>query len=168
MHFGSVHYNANTPGGLITDLELKAALENATTSFYRTNYFLTVPVQYIPDVIDREADRMAGLDAKIFAERLSKECTVVLNEMEIGQTNDMRQMMNALNRCAFQIAPNGHSTIGLKKHLFAAVEAKGKTLLAYHKRSYTPDNATLVLCGPFNENTLTIDRIACPRRVSVW
>ena len=159
MHFGSKHYNANTPGGLITDLELKSALENATTSFYRTNYFLTVPVQFIPDVIDREADRMDGLEAKIFAERLSKECTVVLNEMEIGQTNDMRQMMNALNRCAFQIAPNGHSTIGLKKHLFAAVEAKGETLLAYHKRSYTPDNATLVLVGPFNQNTLTIDQL---------
>tara|TARA_B100000963_G_scaffold361569_1_gene397773 strand:+ start:242 stop:2659 length:2418 start_codon:yes stop_codon:yes gene_type:complete len=159
LHFGSVHYNANTPGGIITDMELKSALMNATTSFYRTNYFLTVPVQYIPDVIDREADRMDGLEAKIFAERLSKECTVVLNEMEIGQTNDMRQMLNALNRCAFQIAPNGHSTIGLKKHLFAAVEAKGETLLAYHKRSYTPDNATLVLVGPFNENTLTIDQL---------
>ena len=157
MHFGSVHYNANTPGGLITDLELKSALENATTSFYRTNYFLTVPVQFLPDVIVREADRMAGLDAEIFAERLTKECTVVLNEMEIGQTNDMRNMLNALNRCAFQIAPNGHSTIGLKKHLFAAVDAKGATLLAYHKRSYTPDNATLVLAGPFNENTITID-----------
>ena len=157
MHFGSKHFNANTPGGLITDMELKSAIENATTSFYRTNYFLVVPVQFIPDVIEREADRMAGLDAEIFAERLQKECTVVLNEMEIGQTNDMRNMMNSLNRCAFQIAPNGHSTIGLKKHLFAAVEAKGKTLLAYHKRSYTPDNATLVLAGPFNENTITID-----------
>ena len=159
MHFGSKHFNANTPGGLITDMELKSAIENATTSFYRTNYFLVVPVQYIPDVIDREADRMRGLDAEIFAERLTKECTVVLNEMEIGQTNDMRNMMNALNRCAFQIAPNGHSTIGFKKHLFAAVEAKGKTLLAYHKRSYTPDNATLVLAGPFNENTITIDNL---------
>jgi len=157
MHFGSKHYNANTPGGLITDLELKAALENATTSFYRTNYFLNVPVQYIPDVINREADRMDGLDVKIFAERLKKEATVVLNEMEIGQTQDMRQMMNALNRCAYQLAPNGHSTIGHKKYLFAAVDAKGKTLLAYHKRSYTPDNATLVLVGPFNENTITID-----------
>ena len=157
MHFGSKNFNANTPGGLITDMELKAALENATTSFYRTNYFLTVPVQYLPDVINREADRMDGLDAEIFAERLGKEATVVLNEMEIGQTNDMRQMMNALNRCAYQIAANGHSTIGFKKHLFAAVEAKGKTLLAYHKRSYTPDNATLVLAGPFNENTITID-----------
>ena len=159
MHFGSKHYNANTPGGLITDMELKSAIENATTSFYRTNYFLNVPVQYIPDVILREADRMAGLDVKIFAERLGKEATVVLNEMEIGQTNDMRQMMNALNRCAYQIAPNGHSTIGVKKHLFAAVEAKGETLLAYHKRSYTPDNATLVLVGPFNKNTITIDAL---------
>ena len=159
MHFGSVHYNANTPGGLITDMELKSAIENATTSFYRTNYFLVVPTQFLPDVIDREADRMAGLDATIFAERLGKESTVVLNEMEIGMTNDMRNMMNSLNRCAYQVAPNGHSTIGFKKHLFAAVDAKGETLLAYHKRSYTPDNATLVLAGPFNENTITIDAL---------
>ena len=113
MHFGSVNYNANTPGGLITDLELKSAIENATTSFYRTNYYLVVPVQFLVDVIDREADRMRGLDVKIFAERLKKECTVVINEMEIGQTNDMRKLMNALNRCVSS-RPNGHSTIGLK------------------------------------------------------
>ena len=37
MHFGSPKYNANTEGGLITDMELKAGLENATT-FYRTNH----------------------------------------------------------------------------------------------------------------------------------
>ena len=159
MHFGSKNFNANTPGGVITDMELKSAIENATTSFYRTNYFLVVPVQYLKDVIVREADRMRGLDVKLFAERLDKECTVVLNEMEIGQTNDMRLMMNALNRCAFQIAPNGHSTIGKKHHLFAAVKNKGATLLAYHKRSYTPDNATLVLAGPFNQNTTTIQSL---------
>ena len=159
MHFGSKNFNANTPGGVITDMELKSAIENATTSFYRTNYFLVVPVQYLKDVIVREADRMKGLDVKLFAERLNKECTVVLNEMEIGQTNDMRLMMNALNRCAFQIAPNGHSTIGKKHHLFAAVKNKGETLLAYHKRSYTPDNATLVLAGPFNKDTLSIQSL---------
>ena len=159
MHFGSPKYNAHTAGGIITDMELKAGLENATTSFYRTNYFLTVPVQYIPDVLLREADRMSGLDTKIFCERLVKECTVVENEMEIGQTNPMRMMMNQVYKTAFNRQPNGHSTIGLKKHLEAAVENKGETLLAFHKRSYTPDNATLVLAGPFNENTISIEQL---------
>lgn len=157
MHFGSPKYNSNTPGGLITDMELKAGIENATTSFYRTNYFLTVPVHYIPDVLLREADRMSGLDTKIFCQRLVKECTVVENEMEIGQTNPMRMMMNHLYKIAFNTQPNGHSTIGLKKHLEAAVADQGKTLLAFHKRSYTPDNATLVLAGPFNSNTITVN-----------
>ena len=73
MHFGSAKYNANTEGGLITDMEMFGALENATTSFFRTNYFLTVPIHYIPMVIDREAARMRGLDTKIFAQRLTKE-----------------------------------------------------------------------------------------------
>lgn len=157
MHFGSPKYSANTAGGLITDMELKAGIENATTSFYRTNYFLTVPVHYIPDVLLREADRMSGLDTKIFCQRLVKECTVVENEMEIGQTNPMRMMMNHLYKIAFNTQPNGHSTIGLRKHLEAAVADQGKTLLAFHKRSYTPDNATLVLAGPFNSNTITVN-----------
>lgn len=158
MHFGSAKYNAHTKGGLITDMEMYGALENATTSFFRTNYFLTVPIDYIPMVIDREADRMRGLDTKIFAERLTKECTVVLNEMEIGQTNPMRMMMNQLYITAFRSQPM-HPTIGLRKHLEAAVASQGQTLLAYHKKSYTPDNATYVIAGPFSENTFTIDHL---------
>lgn len=158
MHFGSAKYNANTKGGLITDMEMYGALENATTSFFRTNYYLTVPMDYIPMVIDREADRMRGLDTKIFAERLTKECTVVLNEMEIGQTNPMRMMMNQLYLTAFRCQPM-HPTIGLRKHLEAAVASEGRTLLAYHKKSYTPDNATYVIAGPFSPNTFTIDQL---------
>lgn len=159
MHFGSPKYNENTPGGLITDMELKAGLENATTSFYRTNYFLTVPVQYLNDVLLREADRMHGLDTKIFCQRLIKECTVVENEMEIGQTNPWRMMCNQLGRVAFNRQPNGHSTIGIRKYLEDAVANEGKTLLAFHKRSYTPDNATIVLAGPFNEETISVDSL---------
>jgi len=158
MHFGSAKYNANTEGGLITDMEMFGALENATTSFFRTNYFLTVPIHYIPMVIDREADRMRGLDTKIFAQRLTKECTVVLNEMEIGQTNPMRMMMNQMYETAFRCQPM-HPTIGLRKHLKAAVACNGETLLAYHKKSYTPDNATYVIAGPFSPETLTIDQL---------
>lgn len=159
MHFGSPKFSANTKGGLITDMELKAALENATTSFYRTNYFLTVPVQFIPDVILREADRMNGLDTKIFLKRLLAEVTVVLNEMEIGQNSPMRAMLTQLHSIAFNQQPNGHSTIGLRKHLEATVKNKGENLLAFHRRSYTPDNATLVLAGPFNENTITVNAL---------
>ena len=158
MHFGSSKYNANTKGGLITDMEMYGAIENATTSFFRTNYFLTVPIDYIPMVIDREADRMRGLDTKIFAQRLTKECTVVLNEMEIGQCNPMRMMMNQLYETAFRCQPM-HPTIGLRKHLEAAVACNGETLLAYHKKSYTPDNATYVIAGPFSPETLTIDQL---------
>ena len=116
------------------------------------NDFNTVLIGNIPMVIDREADRMRGLDTKIFAQRLTKECTAVLNEMEIGQTNPMR-MMNQLyeTKTTFRCQPM-HPTIGLRKHLEAAVASEGQSLLAYHKKSYTPvakvaDKTNTTRCG---------------------
>ena len=159
FHKGSVKYNKNTPGGCITDLELKGGIENATTSFFRTNYFLTVPWQFIPDVIAREADRMKGIDRKLLIEGLGTECTVVENELERGKGNPMRTLMAALNKNAYQSEKIRDSTIGDYGPLEDAVKDKGAALDRYFERSYTPDNAYYVLAGPFNEQTLTIDQL---------
>lgn len=159
FHKGSVKYNKNTPGGCITDLELKGGIENATTSFYRTNYFLTVPWNFIPEVIAREADRMKGIDRKLLIEGLGTECTVVENELERGKGNPMRTMMAALNKNAYQAEKIRDSTIGDYGPLEQSVKDKGAALERYFKRSYTPDNAYYVLAGPFNERTLTIDQL---------
>ena len=159
FHKGSVKYNKNTPGGCITDLELKGGIENATTSFFRTNYFLTVPWEFIPDVIAREADRMKGIDRQLLLEGLGTECTVVENELERGKGNPMRTLMAALNKNAYQSEKIRDSTIGDYEPLEQAVKDKGAALERYFKRSYTPDNAYYVLAGPFNEQTLTIDQL---------
>ena len=159
FHKGSVKYNKNTPGGNITDMELKGGLENATTSFFRTNYFLTVPVQFLPDVIAREADRMRGIDRNLLIAGLKTECTVVENEMENNLGNPMRIMMTAMNKNAFNISPIRNSTIGTKHDLENAANDRGKALQEYFDRSYTPDNAYYVLAGPFGKNTLTIDQL---------
>lgn len=159
FHKGSVKYNKNTPGGCITDMELKGGIENATTSFFRTNYFLTVPWKFIPDVISREADRMRGIDRQLLVEGLSTECTVVENELEGGLGNPMRIMMTALNKNAYQKSKIRDSTIGGYESLEQSVKDKGAALERYFKRSYTPDNAYYVLAGPFNEQTLTIDQL---------
>ena len=159
FHKGSVKYNKNTPGGNITDMELLGGLENATTSFFRTNYFLTVPVQFLPDVIAREADRMRGIDRKLLIEGLKTECTVVENEMENNLGNPMRIMMTAMNKNAFNISPIRNSTIGTKHDLEHAANDRGNALQEYFDRSYTPDNAYYVLAGPFGKNTLTIDQL---------
>ena len=159
FHKGSVKYNKNTAGGCITDLELKGGIENATTSFFRTNYFLTVPWHFLPDVIAREADRMKGIDRQLLIEGLGTECTVVENELERGKGNPMRTMMTALNKNAYQSAKNRDSTIGDYGPLEQSVKDKGAALERYFKRSYTPDNAYYVLAGPFNEQTLTVDAL---------
>jgi len=159
FHKGSVKYNKNTPGGCITDLELKGGIENATTSFFRTNYFLTVPVNFIPDVISREADRMRGIDRQLLIAGLGTECTVVENELERGKGNPMRTMMAALNKNAYQKEKIRDSTIGGYESLEQSVKDKGAALERYFKRSYTPDNAYYVLAGPFNEQTFTIDQL---------
>lgn len=159
FHKGSVKYNKNTAGGCITDLELKGGIENATTSFFRTNYFLTVPWKFLPDVIAREADRMKGIDRQLLIEGLGTECSVVENELERGKGNPMRTMMAALNKNAYQSEKIRDSTIGDYGPLEQSVKDKGAALERYFKRSYTPDNAYYVLAGPFNKQTLTIDQL---------
>lgn len=149
LFFGSKNFKGDMN---ITELEMDGAILNATTSIYRTNFFEVVTMDELFECIAREADRGAGnpdrgLDEEVFKQRLKNEIIVVLNEMEIGNNNPMSKLHAMLNSVAFLVAPNRHATIGLRDNL---LKATPEMLLDYHRRSYTPNNATYTFVGPFD------------------
>ena len=141
----------------ITDMELKAAILNATTSYYRTNYYFLLPYQYIKSVISKEAQRMKTLPMDVVRERLPGETIVIENEKESSETNDYRIVtMNNMSE-AFRQGKQKNAVIGVVKLLERSVHMGGEPLNDFHQNNYTPDNATLCLAGPWSDSTISID-----------
>lgn len=141
----------------ITDMELNAAILNATTSYYRTNYYMLVPFQFVKNVISKEALRMKVLPPGILKQRLPGETIVILNEMEGSLTNDYRNITMANMSECFRLAPNNRAVIGTRPTLHRSVALEGHPLIQFHHKNYTPDNATLCLAGPWGDSTISID-----------
>jgi len=146
LFVGSKHYKGDNN---ITELEItSAAILNATTSVYRTNFFETVPLSDLEACIAREADRMIALDEALVANRMPNEAQVVINELEIGENDPSRRIWSELNYHAFKLQQNRHNTIGLRKFIAEATPAQ---LLAFRRKFYVPVNATYVFAGAFSK-----------------
>lgn len=143
----------------ITDMELHGAILNATTSYYRTQYFFQTPFQFIKEIISKEALRMKYLSPDIVKQRLPGETIVICNEMEGSQVNDYRNITMTNMSIAFQNDKKRSAVIGTFPTLWRSVEKNGGPVLNFHKNNYTPDNATLCLAGPWSDSTISIDEL---------
>jgi zinc protease len=125
-----------------------ATNSNGTTSWDRTNYFETVPSQYLELLLWIESDRMGFLRETITQERLDVQRDVVKNERRQSYENaPYGPSALALLDTAF---PEGHpyhgAIIGSMKDLSAATLAD---VHDFAERYYAPSNATLCLAGDF-------------------
>ncbi len=117
--------------------------ENAFTSFDYTGYYQRVPRDQLASMMAFEADRMTGLVLK--DENVLPERDVVLEEynMRVANNPDARlieQIMAAL----YLNHPYGRPVIGWHHE----IEKLGREdALAFYKRFYAPNNATLVIAG---------------------
>ncbi|MES2752537.1 MAG: pitrilysin family protein [Pseudomonadota bacterium] len=117
--------------------------ENAFTSFDYTAYFQRVPREQLKTMMEFEADRMTGLILK--DENVLPERDVVLEEynMRVGNNPDARlteQIMAAL----YLNHPYGRPVIGWRGEI---EKLNREDALAFYKRFYAPNNATLVIAG---------------------
>ena len=124
--------------------------ENAFTSTDYTGYFQRVPREQLPKMMEFEADRMTGLVLK--DENVLPERDVVLEEynMRLANNPDARlseQIMAAL----YLNHPYGRPVIGWRQE----IEKLGREdALAFYKRFYAPNNATLVIAGDVDINEI--------------
>jgi zinc protease len=127
---------------------------NGTTSADRTNYYETFPADpaLLKWALVMEADRMTG--SKILRKDLDTEMTVVRNEMESGENNPVRILIQRTQAAAYQWHNYGRDTIGAR----ADVENVAiPNLQAFYRTYYQPDNATLIVAGAFDATKTLAD-----------
>ena len=121
---------------------------NGSTSVDRTNYHETFAAsdENLKWALEMEADRM--LNSFIARKDLDSEMTVVRNELEMGENNPGRILMQKMLATAFQWHSYGKSTIGARSDVENVDIAH---LQAFYRKHYQPDNAILTITGSFDE-----------------
>ncbi|WP_296517900.1 pitrilysin family protein [Rhodopseudomonas sp.] len=135
---------AKHPAGEFSQTVLKiGGNENAFTSTDYTGYYQRVTREHLDKMMELEADRMTGLVLK--DENVLPERDVVLEEfnMRVANNPDARlteQIMAAL----YLNHPYGRPVIGWHQEI---EKLDREDALAFYRRFYAPNNATLVIAG---------------------
>jgi zinc protease len=120
---------------------------NGTTWLDRTNYFasFTANDEHLNWYVGWLADAM--VNSFIAREDLASEMTVVRNEMEMGENNAGRVLMQRTLATMYEWHNYGNSTIGARSDVENVDIAR---LQAFYRLHYQPDNATLIVAGRFD------------------
>lgn len=139
------------PDGKFDELtsRMGADRQNATTFFYRTNYFENVPSNKLEAIMELEADRMSHL--KLTKDLLEKEKGAVVGEYNRHRDTPSGMAFDELLSLAFEVSPFRYTVLGTEE------EIKGFTLEEaqyFYKTFYAPNNATLIIIGDAEEGQL--------------
>lgn len=146
MFKGTSRFNRDNGTEIARVLQRVGASFNATTWVDRTNYYETLPSDKLPLAIEIEADRMRG--ARVRAEDLASERTVVLNELERGENEPMELLIRGLFAQSFVEHGYRHPTIGWRSDV---ERISHETLRDFYDTYYYPDNATAIIVGEIDE-----------------
>lgn len=142
MFKGTERFNKARGTSIFNTLQRVGAQINATTWLDRTNYYELLPKEHLALAVEIEADRMRG--ALIDPVEMESERTVILNELDRGQNEPMRNLYHAVWSAAFAAHPYGHPTIGWRSDV-EQVTPEG--LRHFYDTFYWPNNATLSIIG---------------------
>lgn len=122
---------------------------NGTTNNDRTNYFETIPSNYLETALWLESDRMGFLLDTLDIAKLNAQRDIVKNERRQGVDNQPYGRVNEILAAA--MFPKGHPyswpVIGSMDDLTAASEEDVKSFFRLY---YAPNNATLAVVGSFD------------------
>ena len=119
---------------------------NGTTSTERTNYFETLPSNYLPLAFWLESDRMRSL--KVTQENLYNQRHAVQEEKRLRYDNQPYvTAFLRMNELIFSNPANAHSTIGSMEDLDAATIDDVREFFRIY---YAPNNAVLSVVGDFD------------------
>jgi zinc protease len=122
---------------------------NGSTTNDRTNYYETIPSNYLESALWLEADRMGFLLDTLDIAKLNAQRDVVKNERRQSYDNQPYGRVSEIFSAAMY--PKGHPyswpVIGSMTDLTAASEEDVK---AFFRLYYTPNNATLAVVGDFD------------------
>lgn len=122
---------------------------NGSTNNDRTNYYETIPSNYLETALWLESDRMGFLLDKLDIEKLNAQRDVVKNERRQNYDNQPYGRVSEILAAAMY--PKGHPyswpVIGSMTDLSAASEEDVK---AFFRLYYAPNNATIAVVGDFD------------------
>src|SRR5438128_5652321 len=122
--------------------------ENAFTSTDYTGYYQRVPREQLPRMMEFEADRMTGLVLK--DENVLPERDVVLEEFNMRVANNPEARLSEQIMAALYLNhPYGRPVIGWRQEI---EKLDREDALAFYRRFYAPNNATLLVAGDTNVN----------------
>src|SRR5215470_15856214 len=136
-----------TQGDIMSALGQRGMDFNGSTWLDRTNYFETFPKsdESLAWVLSMEADRM--VHSNIARKDLDSEMTVVRNEMERGENDPERILIQRAMSVAYDWHNYGKDTIGARSDVELVDIAR---LQAFYRTYYQPDNAVLIIAGAFD------------------
>lgn len=143
MFKGSERFNRRMGTDIFEVLQQVGAQVNATTWLDRTNYYEVLPTQHLPLAAAIEADRMRR--ALISDEDVASERIVILNELDRGQNEPIRNLHDSVWATAFVAHPYRHPTIGWRSDVETITAGD---LRAFYDTYYWPNNATVTVIGP--------------------
>jgi len=149
--------SGNVPYGLHDKLtEGIGGANNGSTTADRTNYYETIPSNYLESALWLESDRMGFLLDKLDTAKLNAQRDVVKNERRQSYDNQPYGRVTEIFLGAMypKTHPYSWPVIGSMTDLSAASEEDVK---AFFRLYYAPNNATLAVVGDFD-----------PAQAKVW
>ena len=136
-----------TTRNVLGELSKRGARANGTTSWDRTNYFASWSANEdtLRWYLSWQADAM--VNSFIARADLDSEMTVVRNEMEIGENNATRILIEKVLASMYQWHNYGKGIIGARSDVENVDISR---LQAFYRLYYQPDNATLIVAGKFD------------------
>lgn len=151
---GTAKHDPAKGTGIDDVLKPIGGINNATTFYDRTNYYETVPAQYMSTALELEADRMRN--ALLRQKDRDDEMTVVRNELERNEDDPARLIDVSLFAHAYMAHPYHHPVIGWRSDVEGVPTER---LRQFYNDFYHPNNATLVVIGDF-KSTEALNQIA--------
>ena len=118
---------------------------NAFTSYDYTGYLFNFPTHHWHEAFPIVADCMTN--CLFDDDMLNSEMKAVIQELKLYKDQYERSLMEEMIGMIFAEHPYHFPIIGYKQDLWGVA---GKDLLAFYKKHYKPNNATLVVVGDVN------------------
>ena len=136
-----------TTRNVLGEFSKRGLRANGTTSQDRTNYFASFSANddNLRWFLSWHADAM--VNSFIARSDLETEMTVVRNEMEAGENNPGRILLQQTMATMYQWHNYGNSIIGARSDVENVDIGR---LQAFYREYYQPDNATLIVSGRFD------------------
>lgn len=135
--------HAVPPGGYSKMIAAVGGHDNAFTSFNYTAYFATVPVDFLPRLMELEADRMQNL--QFDTDQTKPELAVVLAERrQRTDDNPDGRFNEKMGKAVYGDHPLGRSVIGWREEV---EDLDDEDAADFYHTWYAPNNAILIISG---------------------